>query len=322
MEIRAEMAQDRRMTTSGICLMIEGQESVTWPQWVALAAACEAAGLEGLFRSDHYSSVQGRTERSSLDAWATLTALGALTERIQLGTMVTPASFRHPSVLAKQVVTADHASGGRVELGLGAGWNAQEHRMYGFPFHDVGTRYDVLTEQVEIIRRQWTQGSVDFEGEHYQLQGCEANPKPLGHIPIILGGSAGPRGAALAARWADEYNTTFPSTDAVRRRKQRLDAACAEAGRDPLPLSIMTGCILGRDEAEVRDRAARLKALSRADGDLVPWLDGMAEEWIIGTLDQAQQRLEGYRAAGVSRFFLQHQLHDDLDMVELVAQLS
>lgn len=306
-----------------ITLMIEGQESVTWPQWVALARAAEDAGLQGLFRSDHYASVQGRTERSSLDAWATLTALGPLTERIVLGTMVTPASFRHPSVLAKQVVTADHASGGRVELGLGAGWNELEHRMYGLGFHDVGTRYDVLTEQVEIIRRQWTEPRFDFAGDHYRLEGCEANPKPLGHVRIILGGSAGPRGAALAARWADEYNTTFPSPDAVRERRQRLDDACREAGRDdPLPLSIMTGCLLGETEAEVRDRAGRLHEWSKADGDVDGWLDSLRGEWVIGTPEQAQARLEDYRTAGVDRFMLQHQLHDDLDMVALLGQLA
>ena len=306
-----------------INLMIEGQESVTWQDWVALAGACEDAGLEGLFRSDHYASVQGRTERSALDAWATLTALGAITDRIQLGTMVTPASFRHPSVLAKQVVTADHASDGRIELGLGAGWNESEHRMYGFPFADTGTRYDVLTEQVEIIRRQWTEERFDFDGEHYRLQDCVANPKPLGHVPIILGGSAGPRGAALAARWADEYNTTFPSLDDVRERKARLDAACDEAGRDPLPLSIMTGCILGRDGAEVRDRAGKIMEWSQAaEGDVDDWLDRMGEAWVIGTVDQAQARLDDFREAGVSRFMLQNQLHEDLEMVALMGQLT
>jgi alkanesulfonate monooxygenase SsuD/methylene tetrahydromethanopterin reductase-like flavin-dependent oxidoreductase (luciferase family) len=306
----------------GINLMIEGQEGVTWEQWLALATAVEDAGLEGLFRSDHYVSVQGRTERSSLDAWSTLAALGAVTSTIRLGTMVTPTSFRHPSVLAKQVVTADHVSGGgRIELGLGAGWQAQEHRMYGFPFGDVGERFDVLAEQVEIISRQFTEERFDFAGEHHQLEGCEARPKPLGPIPIILGGSAGPRGAALAARWAAEYNTTFPSLDAVGERRARLDAACAEVGREPIPLSIMTGCILGADDAEVRERATQLMALSKAEGDVEDWLAGLADEWIIGTVEEAQDRLDAYRAAGVSRFMLQHQLHADLDMIALLGQL-
>src|SRR5581483_12054287 len=117
-----------------VCLMIEGQEDVTWDQWLALARACEEHGYEGLFRSDHYLSVEGRRERGSLDAWTTLAGLAAVTSRIRLGTLVSPATFRHPSVLAKAAVAVDHISGGRVELGLGAGWNEPEHRAYGFPF--------------------------------------------------------------------------------------------------------------------------------------------------------------------------------------------
>ena len=304
-------------------LMIEGQESVTWGQWVALARAVEGAGLEGLFRSDHYQSVAAHTERSSLDAWVTLGALGAVTERIRLGTMVSPTSFRHPSILAKNAVTADHVSGGRIELGMGAGWHELEHRTYGFDFHDLDTRYEVFEEQVEIVTRQFREERFDHDGTHYRLEACEANPKPVQSpsLPLILGGVAGPRSARLAARFADEYNTVFPSLDAVRERKANLDRACDDAGRDPLPLSIMTGCLLGRDEAEVRDRAARLHALSGQDGDLDAWLEGLEGEWIIGTPERATERLAAYAEAGVSRCMLQHQLHDDLDMVALMGQL-
>jgi F420-dependent oxidoreductase-like protein len=307
-----------------INLMIEGQESVTWPEWQALARATETAGLEGLFRSDHYRSVGAHPERSSLDAWLVLGALGTLTERIRLGTMVSPTSFRHPSVLAKNVVTADHVSGGRIELGMGAGWLELEHRSYGFPFHDLATRYEVLEEQVEIVTRQFREERFDHHGTHYRLEDCVANPKPVqpGGVPLILGGMAGPRSVRLAARFADEYNTVFPSLGAVVERRARLDAACTEVGRDPLPLSIMTGCLLGRDEREVRDRAARLKERSGADGDLDAWLDGLRDAWVIGTVDQAAARLAAYTEVGVGRFMLQHQLHDDLDMVALLGQLG
>ncbi len=305
-------------------LMIEGQESVTWEQWVAIARAVEQAGLEGLFRSDHYQSVASRTERSSLDAWVTLGALGAITERIRLGTLVSPTSFRHPSVLAKNVVTADHVSGGRIELGMGAGWHELEHRTYGFDFHDLGGRYEVLEEQVEIVTRQFSEERFDHRGDHYRLEACEANPKPLQSpsVPLIIGGVAGPRSAGLAARFADEYNTVFPSLDAVRARKANLDRACEEVGRAPLPLSIMTGCLLGRDEAEVRDRAALLMARSGREDDLDAWLDGLRDEWIIGTPEQVDERLDAYRQAGVSRCMLQHQLHDDLDMVAVMGALA
>src|SRR5205085_4334914 len=152
-----------------ICLMVEGQEDVTWDEWVALARACEEAGLEGLFRSDHYLTVQGRPDRGALDAWATIAALAAVTERIQLGTLVSPATFRHPSVLAKLVVTADHVSGGRVELGIGAGWHEPEHIAFGFPFPPAATRLALLEQQIEIMRRTWEPGPFDLRGRHHRL---------------------------------------------------------------------------------------------------------------------------------------------------------
>ena len=193
-----------------VCLMIEGQEDVTWDQWLALAGACEEHGLEGLFRSDHYESVMGMRERGSLDAWATLAALAARTSRIRLGTLVSPATFRHPSVLAKNVATVDHVSGGRVELGLGAGWHEGEHRAYGFEFPPTPTRMERLAEQLEIVTRSWTEDAFSFQGRHYQVQDLRALPKPVQRPrpTLLVGGGAGPKSLGLAARWADEYNTT------------------------------------------------------------------------------------------------------------------
>ena len=138
-----------------VCLMIEGQEGVSWEAWLALAAACEENGYEALFRSDHYLSVMGRGDRGSLDAWATLAGLAAITSRIRLGTLVSPATFRHPSVLAKSAATVDHVSGGRVELGIGAGWFEAEHRAYGFRFAPLRTRMDAMAEQMEIVARSF-----------------------------------------------------------------------------------------------------------------------------------------------------------------------
>jgi F420-dependent oxidoreductase-like protein len=306
-----------------INLMIEGQEDVTWGQWTDLARTAEEVGLEGLFRSDHYQSVQGRADRGSLDAWTTLAGLGALTSRIRLGTMVSPTSFRHPSVLAKAVVTADHISGGRVELGIGAGWLEQEHASYGFAFHDVGRRFDVLAEQLEIINRQFTEDSFDFRGEHYTLEDSRALPKPVQQprVPVVVGGSGGPRSARLAARWADEYNTVFPTPDDVRERKSAVERACEEAGREPLRFSVMTGCLIGDDEAEFRDRVSRLMELSGADKDFDTYVEGLSGSWVTGTVEQAAERLEEYAAAGAERIMLQHQLHDDLDMVGLIGRL-
>jgi alkanesulfonate monooxygenase SsuD/methylene tetrahydromethanopterin reductase-like flavin-dependent oxidoreductase (luciferase family) len=136
--------------------MIEGQEGVTWPQWLALAAACEEHGIPTLFRSDHYQNLDGQhPERGSLDAWATINALAAATTTLRLGTLVSPTSFRHPSVLAKLVVTADHVSQGRIDLGIGAGWHEREHEAYGFPFLPTKTRMDVLEEQLEVLMGHW-----------------------------------------------------------------------------------------------------------------------------------------------------------------------
>ena len=307
-----------------INLMIEGQESVTWQQWIDLARTAEAAGLEGLFRSDHYQSVASRTERSALDAWVTIGGLAAITERLRLGTMVSPTSFRHPSVLAKNAVTADHISGGRVELGMGAGWHGLEHRTYGFPFHDLGTRYEVLEEQVEIVTRQFTEDRFDHQGVHYRLEDCQANPKPVQRprLPLILGGVAGPRSSRLAARFADEYNTVFPTLEDVVDRRANLDAACEAVGREPLPLSIMTGCLLGRDEAELEERARLLHERSAADAAFDDWFDELRPAWVLGTVEQAAERLAAFADVGVSRSMLQHQLHDDLDMVDLLGQLA
>src|SRR3954470_22023523 len=142
--------------------MIEGQEGVAWADWVALAEACERLGFEALFRSDHYLSVDGRGERGSLDAWATIAALAAVTDTVRLGTLVSPATFRHPSELAKVVVTADHVSGGRVELGMGTGWLEAEHEAYGFPFPPLGKRMERLEEQLQIVNGSWADGSFDF----------------------------------------------------------------------------------------------------------------------------------------------------------------
>ena len=249
-----------------VCLMIEGQEDVTWDQWLALAGACEDHGLEGLFRSDHYESVMGMRERGSLDAWATLAALAARTSRIRLGTLVSPATFRHPSVLAKNVATVDHVSGGRAELGLGAGWHEGEHRAYGFEFPPTPTRMERLAEQLEIVTRSWTEDAFSFQGRHYQLQDLRALPKPVQRPrpTLLVGGGAGPRSLALAARWADEYNTVGVPLEELPERRRRLQDAWREAGRDPgsARLSLMTTGVAGRDRAEVRERVRRVLAVT------------------------------------------------------------
>jgi F420-dependent oxidoreductase-like protein len=305
-----------------LCLMIEGQEGVSWEEWLALADVCERAGLDGLFRSDHYLSVVGLRERSSLDAIATLAALAVTTERIRLGTLVSPITFRHPSVLAKSVATIDHVSGGRVELGLGAGWSEAEHAAYGFEFPQLGMRMALLEEQTEIVHRQWTEDSVTFEGLHYRLDECPALPKPVQepHPPLILGGNAGPRSVALAVLFADEYNTLLASVEDCSERRATLAAACESAGRDPatLPLSLMATCVVGEDRGQVLERVRGVLAAWGSDDDPETVLAERGQRWIAGTPDEVVERLGMLAEAGVERVYLQHLVPGDTAMIELV----
>jgi F420-dependent oxidoreductase-like protein len=304
-----------------LCLMIEGQEGVTWPQWVALVRACEEHGIPDLFRSDHYMELGGgHPERGSLDAWTTLAALGALTTTLRLGTLVSPATFRHPSLLAKAVVTADHVSEGRVTLGIGAGWHDREHEAYGFPFASTRERMDVLEEQLQVIHGAWADAPFTFEGQHYSLRNLEAQPKPVQRPrpPIIIGGSAGPRSAALAARYADEYNTVFPTPDEARARRAAVERACEREGREPLPFSVMTGVLVGRDRGELEDRARRLTDVT--GGDTASFLSQAPSGWIVGTLEEAAGQIAALGEAGVDRIMCQHLLHDDLDAVALIGR--
>ena len=292
--------------------MIEGQEGVTWDEWLALAQACEQSGVEAMFRSDHYSGFHGG-DGGSLDAWATINALAGVTETLRLGTLVSPGTFRHPSVLARMAVTADHVSGGRIVLGMGAGWHDAEHEQFGFEFRTAAWRVERFGEQLEIVHRQLNEDEpFDFEGKHYTLTGCDALPKPVQRpFPILVGGAAKPGTGRPAARFASEYNTTFPTPEEARERRARLDEFCAEAGRDPstLPLSMMTFCIVGRDRAEVDER---LRELGRP-----PW---KPEASLIGTVDEVAERLRDYEAAGITRVMCQHLLHRDVDMVEVLGR--
>jgi F420-dependent oxidoreductase-like protein len=293
-------------------VMIEGQEDVGWDDWLALARACERLGFEALFRSDHYLSVEGAHERGSLDAWATLSALAAVTSTVRLGTLVSPATFRHPSVLAKNAVTADHVSGGRIEVGLGTGWSEPEHRAYGFPFPRMRVRMDRLAEQLEIVTRSWGDGPFSFAGEHYKVEDLDARPKPLqSPLPLIMGGGAMPRGAALAARYAAEYNVVHPSPDEAAAARGRLFVACNSAGRDPATMrfSMMHALLIGADESELAERARQL-------GDL----DELRSSWIAGTPDEVIARLRAYERVGVERVMLQHLLFRDEAALELFAR--
>ena len=197
--------------------MIEGQEGVTWDDWVRLAQVTEEHRLEGLFRSDHYTAII-QPDADAHDAWATLAGLAAITSRIRLGTMVSPVTFRHPSVLARMAVTVDHISGGRVEVGMGSGWYEREHDAHGFPFLDGRQRFELFAEQVEVAVRSWTEDRFDHDGPAYRLRDQQALPRPVQrpHPPLVLGGTVKRRFAALAARYATEVNTLGAPSEELR----------------------------------------------------------------------------------------------------------
>ncbi len=307
-----------------VCLMIEGQENVTWDQWVALAHACEEHGYAALFRSDHYLSFGHPREWGNLDAWTTIAALGAVTERVRLGTLVSPVTFRHPSVLAKSVVTADHVSGGRVELGMGAGWFAGEHTTFGFPFPPTKQRFEILEEQVQLVHLLLEREveEVNFEGRYYTLQGAPGLPHAVQdpHPPLIIGGKGGPWGIHLAAWWADEYNVFGVSVEECRRVRENLATSCEKAERDPseVRLSTMIGTLVGSDAGDLERRARRLMKQLDEDGDPGSFVESWGERRLVGTVDQVLEKLSAFAQAGVQRVMLQHLVHEDLESVALI----
>jgi F420-dependent oxidoreductase-like protein len=295
--------------------MIEGQEGVTWEQWCALADACEEHGVDTLFRSDHYISQADEDSNVAHDAWTTIAALAARTTRLRFGTLVSPATFRQPALLANAAATADHVSGGRIELGLGAGWMEREHRAFGFPFPDTGTRVQMFAEQLEIVHRLWTEDRVDFRGRHYVLESAPALPKPVQrpHPPILVGGS-GKRGTIEPAlRFATEYNTPFVSPG---------DAARIRANVPSLRFSVMTGCVVGATADEALERARALFDRRPRDGGFDDWIAAYRQRAIVGSVDEVAARLREYEEAGCDRIMLQHLQHEDLDSVRLIASLG
>lgn len=306
------------------CLMLEGQEGVTWEQWLAAAGAAERLGFEALFTSDHYLSVQGAPDRGSSDAWTLLEALAARTSTLRLGTLVSPVTFREPAVLAKAATTVDRISGGRVELGMGAGWWEEEHITHGFAFPPVAERFERLEEQLAIVHGLLTEELFSFPGTHYRLRDATFWPKPVQRprMPILLGGTTvGPWMQRLIATHADEFNTVGGTPEQVRGRLQRARDAIERAGRgqETLSTSFMTWCYVGRTEDEWRERVERARRRDPKAGPFDGYLAELQPDCILGTPDVASARLREYAEAGVQRVMLNHELFDDLDMLEVIA---
>lgn len=305
------------------CLMLEGQEGVTWEEWVAAARAAERLGFDAIFTSDHYFSVMRNRDRGSSDAWTNLAGLAAVTSSIRLGTLVSPVTFREPAVLAKAAVTVDRISGGRVEIGMGAGWWDEEHRTHGFAFPPVQERFDRLEEQLEIVHRLLTEDVFSFEGRHYTLVDVPFAPKAVQepHPPIIVGGGGGPRVARLVSRWADEFNTVGVGPKEAGERIAGVRARLDADGRDQstLTTSVMTWCYVGSTEDGAMERIRRARDRAMRAGRFEDELEELRATCVVGSAEQAAERLSEYAAAGVERIMLNHELFDDLEMLEVLA---
>jgi alkanesulfonate monooxygenase len=233
-----------------------------------LARAAEAAGFEAFVRSDHWLSLEGRWDRPASDAWTTLAGLARDTVRIRLGTMVSPVTFRHPVALAKIVATVDEMSGGRVELGLGAGWYEPEHERFGLPNPPRAERFELLEEQLQVLLGLWLEPSFSFQGRHYQLHDAVCEPKPIQHPhpPVVVGGYGKPRLLGLAARYATELNLDSPTPETCREVFSRLDEACRAVGREPA--MVRRSAMLMWNVADAARPAAQQRDRMRAYGDV------------------------------------------------------
>jgi F420-dependent oxidoreductase-like protein len=296
-------------------IFTEPQQGASYDDLLAVAQATERLGFDAFFRSDHYLHMGDHVNGlpGSTDAWVTLAGLARETSRIRLGTLVSPVTFRYPGVLAIQAAQVDQMAGGRVELGLGAGWFADEHAAYGIPF--PARRFDMLEEQLAIITGLWSNPigeRYSFDGSHYQLSDSPGLPKPVqDRLPIIVGGRGPTRTPALTARYASEFNAFLHPIDEVSERFDVVRAACEGIGRDPneLVYSVMATVCVGIDESDLSRRAT---AIGRDVTDL-------RARAIAGTPDEVVERLRRIAKTGASRVYLQVLDLADLEHLDLIA---
>ncbi len=306
-------------------LMIEPQQGLTYDEQLAIARRAEGSGFEALFRSDHFTSFPGPQGRPTTDAWAVVAGLARDTRHVRLGVLVSPVTFRLPGQFAKLVTTVDEMSGGRIEVGVGAGWNEVEHRRFGLPFPPIGERADWLEDELAILHGLWEEpDGWSFEGHRFRIEDATFQPKPVQrpHPPVIVGSEGSPRSLRLAARWADEFNLSSSSAEVARDVYRRLDEACRSIGRDPASIrrSVMAGVLVGRDEEEFRRRTNELIEFVGADSAAEAWLDERRKRWVIGTPEQARERVREFAAAGAERLMLQDLLPRDDAMIALLGE--
>ncbi|MFW6070107.1 MAG: TIGR03560 family F420-dependent LLM class oxidoreductase [bacterium] len=297
-----------------VAIMIEGQNGLDWPRWQRLARAVEELGFVGLFRSDHYTNANG-PDKDSLELWVSLTWLADNSERLEFGPMVTPFSFREPTMTARMAAAVDDLSGGRLILGLGAGWQEREHHKFGHDLLPTAQRFDRFEEGMEVVTRLLQEDEpVDFEGEYYQLNEALLLPRPQrpGGPPILVGGNGPRRTLPLAARYAQEWNGVFTTAEHFAELNDRLDELLEAEGRQPddVRRSLMTGTIFGRERAEVEEKAA---ARGRSIDEL------RQHGLIVGAGDDFGEQIKAYEEAGAYRILLQWLDLDDLDGLAAMA---
>ncbi|MDQ4076841.1 MAG: LLM class F420-dependent oxidoreductase [Chloroflexota bacterium] len=299
-----------------VAIMIEGQDGLTWPRWKRIARAVEDLGFAGLYRSDHFTNANP-PDKASLELWVSLTWLASHTDRIEFGPLVTPVSFRHPVWTARIGKDVDDLSGGRLILGVGAGWQEREHEKFGFPLLEVSERLDRFEEGLEVIYRLLhSDDPVDFDGEYYELDEAILLPRPQrpNGPPILVGGNGRNRTLPLAAHYADEWNGVFLTAAAYKDLNKHLNRLLQAEGRDPNEVrrSLMTEVIFGRNDAEVRERLAQRTPNNTAD-------DLRQQGRLVGTPNEIVDQLGTLAEAGVQRIMLQWLALDDLEGLESLA---
>jgi F420-dependent oxidoreductase-like protein len=299
-----------------IAIMIEGQNGLNWPRWKKIVKLVEDLGFAGLYRSDHFINSNASVV-DSLELWVSLTWLAANTERIEFGPLVSPFSFRHPVHTARMASAVDDLSGGRLTLGMGAGWQEREHKKFGFPLLDIDGRFRRMEEGLEVVTRLLRSDELsDFSGEFYTLQEAVMLPRSArtGGPPILIGGNGEKRTLPLAARFADEWNADSITADEIRRLNGILDEMLEESGRSPdeVRRSMMTGCVFGGSEAKVKES-------SKVYGEYS--LEELREDgFIVGTGAQVSEQLVQLAETGLDRVMLQWLDLDDLDGLEALAK--